>query len=179
MAMRFTVTPPDVADKLSRVKFDVTRRMEEKKWARTLSAQLNGIDPRVTEHTPWDDVPWDLGNDDSVAAPGQHDDESPSVLPGGHLFTIDAPGFKNLSKTAPADVELWLYQNFEEFVRVRFDGTRPSSTTQIDGSRCSFKAPWYSRVSVLYVDPTLGWIRAVNNGDNVIAPGYEAFGALP
>jgi hypothetical protein len=29
------------------------------------------------------------------------------------------------------------------------------------------------------VDPTLGWIRAVNEGDNVIAPGYEAFGALP
>ena len=177
MAMRFTVTPPDVADKLRRVKFDVTRRMDHREWRLTQAEQDNEIDPQLETSYAWNALPWDYANDDPEPNPGQRNDESLAPLPGGHMFTIDGPGWERLSKAAPLDVVMWHYSNFQEFVRVRFDGHKPTGT--FSGSRSSSHVPWYARVYVVYVDATVGWVRGLNGGENVIAPGFRAIGVLP
>jgi len=57
-----------------------------------------------------------------------------------HVYSIDGPG---RIFSPPFHDQVIIQLNFMEFVRVRFDGVRPSGN-QVDGSCCSLKAPWHA-----------------------------------
>jgi hypothetical protein len=94
--------------------------------------------------------PGDLANDD--------DDENRDndVIPlNGHIYSIDAPGvpIQTINNLLTLDDEFIKRSQFHEFVRVRFDGERPSGDT-LSGSRCSHKWRWHSFV----------WLELDRNG---------------
>jgi hypothetical protein len=76
-------------------------------------------------------------------------------------------------------------------MRVRFDGTRPKGYTEnlptpptspndnyyIDGSQCSDKEAWHSRITVIWLGMGLKWQRFY--GVNSIGPGNPTIGNDP
>jgi hypothetical protein len=177
MAMRFTVSPVGVTDHLPRVRFDITRQMEQQHWRLTDFREAAGLPPTLDTEVGYPKL-WDVGNDDSA----DEVDESPQPDPSGDMFVIDAPGLIKLESPPPAYVKEWNYNNFREFVRVRLDGKDPVGEVEIpdpmdpnktiteyviDGSRCSPKVPWWSRVAA-------EWDTAWNRIPDVIgAPNNE------
>ncbi|MCI0361548.1 MAG: hypothetical protein L0211_23945 [Planctomycetaceae bacterium] len=183
MAMRFTVTPTDVSTVLSRVKFDITRQKELKDWTQTPEELV----PMPKETVPWPQL-WEVGNDDK-----DNTDESPAVLEGGHMFVVDDPRLPDLQTPPLTYWQRWRYLNFREFMRVRFDWKRPAGYNPnptppppppinpndlyfIDGSQCSGKEPWLSRISIAYLGEAK-WQRA--GGHNRLEPGELAIGNDP
>ncbi len=101
---------------------------------------------RDTGH-PWDDsFPPNMedSNDDD---PNNRDDESstPSRDEGG-FFSADTPGY---SYVPPATLNKWAMRaKFNEFLRVAFNGARPSSLQS--GSRCSGYLLWHAQHTLQY-----------------------------
>jgi hypothetical protein len=136
--------------------FDITRRKH------TLAAVYLGdvyVDG-ITE--PYPDK-LDEANDELVG--DETDEDGPY---GGLLFVLDGPGLDGLPAMTVPTGRRFYGDNFEEFVRVRLDGTRPSGNT-LDGSRASDKFKWYSH-SYILIDGGV-WKRAATF--NHIGPGQN------
>ncbi len=126
------------------VMFDVTRQAAFSKWQTDLLPDWGPVD--VVSTIPNQD---EGSNDDSS---GLFPDKSTAPTDSGEMFYIDGPGTKiarpvpNLSLANRA-----LRFTFNEFVHVRFDGTRPKGGLQnrdgvvVNGARCSAKFGWHCR----------------------------------
>lgn len=175
---RFTVEPPGVA-KLSGVRFDVTRRKEQRTW-------FLGPDGTVLTSefypNPIDFPAWhpDAANDDTPEA-GEVDE---SFYPDNRddMFSIDGPGVNGVPQ--PREQTVVRRLNFQEFVRVRFDGTDPAGgevSGLLDGSRCSIFTDWHARIRLNNVNGN--WVRSTGDDhetdENDIGLGHRAVGAGP
>lgn len=137
------------------MKFDITRRKD------SLTRLYEGA-VFVDDYVPYPDK-LDQTNDELIN--DESDEEGPYA---GLLFVVDGPGrWDGLPPAIPG--RRWFYRdNLEEFVRVRFDGTRPSGN-QLDGSRASDKFKWYSHSYIQVVGAL--WERAPTFND--IGPGQN------
>jgi hypothetical protein len=125
------------------VTFDITRRIDTLGKTRY---QAGNVEEEVLAQFPGDP---DETNDDS------HNLDEATY--GGLMFVFDAPGRKGWSANpawpwitvsiAQNVVKIAYRDNFEEFVRVRVDGTVPSGDGNI-GSRASIKFLWHSHVQM-------------------------------
>jgi hypothetical protein len=109
--------------------------------------------------------PWfrDEPNDDP------HDEDELGPVPGTNdMFSMDAPGSKSDAPVAGEDGRIDAY-NFEEYVRVRFDGRRALGNV-LDGSRASDKKLWHY-YATLEVAPTGKWRRVAPPAPNEVGPG--------
>jgi hypothetical protein len=113
------------------VHFDVGRQVKARYWIKT----QEGWEQDVGEGQVVDWPAGDVCNDDA-----RQTDED--VVPTkDFLFSIDGPG---LATDAPEIApEISGQQNFKEFARVTFDGSKPQGNND-NGSRCSGKLEWQS-----------------------------------
>ena len=116
------------------VLFDVTRQKQTQAWG-VLGGQIVVIDPFHQFAV------GDAADDDGDAS-----DESLTPK-NDHIYSYDTPGYTNNAVQRGGQppkpyTQLIRRMNFKEYVRVSFDGTRPSGNTNM-GSRCSLKQPWH------------------------------------
>ena len=127
MGMEFTIKPSGVGDEPN-VFFDITRQIEKKYWSR------NGNGAWQKIFLPWESFdPADESNDD------RGDGDEDATPENDHIYSIDGPGIANSGFVDEYVAKL----NFYEFVRVSFDGNKPTGENS-DGSRASLKIPWHS-----------------------------------
>lgn len=134
MIMEFKLAPTGI-DQEALVKFDIARKVESRtfKWVQNgaqYQAQLLGSKTAT---------PFDLANDDNSTT---DEDVDPTNL---HIYDTDVPSL-NIPPGALQPLSSELIQdmaNFNEWVRVRFDGQRPDNTTI--GSRCSPQEKWHNQ----------------------------------
>jgi hypothetical protein len=158
MEMEFTLEPPGIGLE-SRLVWDITRQMEGKWWD-------DGVElPDWTKTFPAKD---EEPNDDSV---NLDEDNTPNE---DKIYVRDTPGFE--SDVASANRSVYRY-NFREFVRVRIGGQFTNNNGLIEGSRCSHRVAWRSRMDVTRNAATGKWQR--NGADNKIMLGHEAIGGPP
>ena len=145
MEMRFTVQPQGIGLEPG-IKFDITRQKESIGW--TEEAAPTGY--------RWDDLVFgdvvpstfpagdEIPNDDGWNNNQQDEDNTPN---NNYIFSRDTPGVA--SDTANYE-QLIMRFNMEEFVRLKLDGSAfANQNGQIEGSRCSNKVPWYSRMALI------------------------------
>jgi len=116
------------------VKFDITRRADDVRFDRTDGDFVQFHDATMPDKL-------DAANDDN---PQKADEQGPHD---GLLFVYDGPGREGVASepvTSRAD-----RHNFEEFIRVKVDGKKPSGTGNTPiGSRASTKFYWHSRSQI-------------------------------
>jgi len=160
MAMKFAFEPANVW-KEPGVKFDISRQASSKGWA-----QIEGK--------------WELfkraddPGDDETANDDKNDfEESSAPNADGEMFEEDAPG----ADVSPGVSNFVYRSNFREFVRVRFDGTKPAGNG-LSGSRCSDRFIWHCRHSWTNDN---GWARdpGANLNDIVDGPPLIDIGENP
>ena len=135
IGFEFTVQPTGIASEKD-VLFEVTRQKQTQVWF-VLNGKVFQNDP-LTPFPPANTP--DLANDDGPAPAGFM--KSVQNIPKKHhIYSIDAPGGMGLA-VIPGVTQYVERKNFYEFVRVSFNGTRPSGNTN-EGSRCSPKEPWH------------------------------------
>jgi hypothetical protein len=128
VAFQFTVYPAGIALE-GDVEFDVTREIDGQRWEQLSPGGAFTTKPgTVFFYEQQNEWPRDDRNDG---------DESEVATQSNHFYSMDSPGI-GVGLTSYG--EIWRY-NFREWVRVRFDGTRPSGN-QVSGSRCSAKNEW-------------------------------------
>lgn len=113
--------------------FDVTRQIEKKDWFLNEGKWLKIQDPR-----PIFDQ-GDLPNDDNGSEFTNGDTDEDNIPNNDYIYSVDVPGFRSDGRFK----ELVYRANFKEFVRVSFDGIRPTFNV-LKGSRCSGKINWHS-----------------------------------
>ena len=125
IGFKFRLLPSGIGGK-ARVAFDITRQMEGDVW-------VDGV-ARPQLHRVFDP------NDEEPNDDPDNTDESPRPTEADRIYSIDDPGL-----TGPQSAGAHSYSmryNGREFVRVRFNGIRPSGN-DVGGSRCSAKALWH------------------------------------
>ena len=165
------------------VSFDIARQAEGRIWVKKQQ-----FTPYEEQEGYRKDFPaQDEGvNDDDPNAEGQDIDESSTptgtATTPNYFFVMDAVGPTNAPPDGGYAV---LRSNFREFVRVSFDGQR-SSGNIIDGSRCSDKFEWRSRMRVVRQqlpppNPPFIWKRSQpdDTNHNSIGPGNVPLGVAP
>ena len=160
--MQVAVFPNNVTEKLSRVKFDPTRQIAKRLWTQ----KVDDAGPVKDEGKSFDFPQlWEDPNDDP-----DNFDESEEPSPQGHMFIWDGPGVGPLTTPPGAVRGYWLYQNFFEYVRVTFNGSRPvgDEDQTILGSQCSGNFAWHSQTYVRWSATNGTWVRAGAAGVNDI-----------
>ena len=159
MEMQFTVGPPGIGNEPG-IMFDITRQKESICWRFDFGKWIenpvtmgeDGFTPVFPSNFPaGDEVP----NDDSPNHSQQDEESSPTD---NHIYSRDMPGRRDDSSTLLGyDIRF----NMFEFVRVKLDGGAfDNNNGQVEGSRCSLKVPWQSRMELLQ-DPN----TKVSKGD--------------
>ena len=131
IGFEFELFPPGIANE-SGVKFDFARDIAFREWT------IAGSPRVVTQvHKPGEDAfdAADTADDDQ----GLGDDEDVTGI-GDRVYVLDGPGHPLLLNIAD---EIVSRNNFNEWVRVKFDGFRPAGSNNF-GSRCSDKFDWHS-----------------------------------
>jgi len=166
IAIQFTVQPSGVQNE-PKVNFDITRQIEAMGWDQT------GTNPPEVVFSRTFQVPDEEANDDPVA----EGDESNYPNVNDHFYVEDAPG--RVSDIAGSDLSVLRF-NFREFVRVKFDDTKPTGNT-VDGSRCSDKFDWHARHRL--INRSGKWVRSTGDdresGENDIGPKHITIGTAP
>ncbi len=165
MLAQFKVFPDDIGDENS-VKFDITRQKERLSF---FVINGNTVGPPDANFP----VKKDLSNDDDIGIPDE--DNEPK---NNHIFSLDAPKallIQAQGQAAPPDGTSFTYSgNFNEFVRVSFDGNKPAGNN-LSGSRCSNKLIWNTQQVAIKQNGTI-----VRNGQkNWIREGHEQLIAKP
>ncbi len=170
--IKFSVLPVGVG-KEEKVKFDVSRQASARVWEKNSLEEpwKEIVKPPVPQVFPTVD---DEANDD----PAGEGDEGDGADSNGYLYVIDGPGSDGPTATS----ELLNFQSsFREFVRVSFDGVRPSGTSS--GSRCANKYTWHCRHYLENGKITGRWRRIsgddTENTQNDVAPGEITIGVNP
>jgi len=171
MLMEFKVKPDGVGSEPGIV-FDIVRQKENKAWlidGKTVTEVIQK-EPSVFPDTfpTKDEEP----NDDTVPTDEDNDPKN------NHIYSEDFVGFR--SDIAFADRAVSRF-NFNEFVRVLVNGGAfANQNGAIEGSRCSSKIPWRSRMDVVEDKKTGRWERNTGvEGENEIELGHKAIGDPP
>jgi hypothetical protein len=153
------------------VRFDITRQIECTWWFDDGSG-WDELGP-MTKTFPTEDA---RANDD----PLPEVDESTAPNDNHSMFSIDGPG-PNSADRPPSHQKLHVCLNFREFLRVRFDGKRPSGN-RLDGTRSSPKVEWHARHR-LDKNAAGNWARttgdAAETATNDVGLGHVAITAPP
>jgi len=168
MEMEFTLKPQGIGS-VKDIIFDVTRQKESKAWEINGTIVAEIINPGLFPSTfpNMDEEP----NDDSTA------NDEDNVPKNDHIYSIDGPG--QLGDNASSDREVQRY-NFKEFVRVLVNGGAFANHNgpPPEGSRCSPKVEWRSRLDVIKIAATGKWKRNPS-GDNEIKEHLKPIGGAP
>jgi hypothetical protein len=164
--MQFKLSPAGIGSQPG-VQFDVTRQKERKEWFKTAGSWLQTGDdtfPLMVE----------LPNDDE-----HNNDESPKPTAADNFYVYDSPGHR--PRNAGNSQEYAYKGNFLEFIRVRFDGNRPTGN-RVMGSRASAKFAWHGAHRL--VNQGGVWVRSTGDfpeviGVNSIDPGHIVIGNAP
>ncbi len=149
MEMQFTVGPPGIGDEPGIV-FDISRQRATMMWQKDLgvwSLMYNNCPDGTTVFSPCgfpvgDEVP----NDDGPFKNGGQQDED-NTANNNHIYSRDMP---NVTFSYAYVQEVIVRHNMLEFVRVRIDsGNFTNINGKVEGSRCSAKVPWHSRIHVI------------------------------
>jgi len=173
IGIRFAVAPKGIGkfilDRVGKgndtgIRFDLTRDMDEATFVteNLLTGPITGRD--LVRMNSDDEFPND---DRDPADPEKITDESRSINENDHLMVIDMPRFTELVGTKTQGV--FRFHNMREWVRVRFDGSRPIGHKRpgerIDpkqiGSRCSKKEEWHSVMAIRIAER--GTLERINN----------------
>ena len=127
IGFEFTVKPSGVGTEPG-VKFDITRQIEKKYWARNGAAVWQKVI-----------LPWEVFDAADESNDDRNNGDEDVVPKNDHIYVIDGPGLRNNGAIGEFVAKL----NFNEFVRVSFDGVRPVGENS-DGSRASLKIPWHA-----------------------------------
>ena len=166
MEMEFTVYPPGISN-IPKVVFDITRQVGGKSWKRVGNTWTETLSRTLPSN---DEEP----NDDN----SQEDEDN--VPRNDHIYSIDAPSIVTPNNEADADERVSRF-NFFEFVRViiKQGATFQNQNGLVEGSRCSPKIKWHSRIRVER-GPDDKWRRkTVDPHDNEIVEGWLAIGNPP
>lgn len=168
MEMEMTVHPAGIGSE-SGIVFDITRQEQTKAWRIDGTNVTEIIQANMHPDFPAKD---EEPNDDE----GVSDEDN--IPNNNHIYSIDFPGTQ--SDVAFAD-RLVIRFNFNEFVRVLVNGGAFANTEHvIEGSRCSDKSAWRSRMDVIKDTATGKWKRnTVVAGENEIELGHKAIGGTP
>ncbi len=132
---QFTVYPQDVGSQPG-VVFDAARDAEGNRWS------------QASPGAPWVPEPgWERSFEEQVELPNDDaNDAGESAVPTAddHFYCSDATG-PAFAATAHREISKY---NFREWLRVSFDGNRPTGDS-ISGSRCSDKYLWSNRHTLL------------------------------
>ena len=168
MEMEFTVGPPGIGNEPG-IMFDITRQKASIAWSLDEDANTK---KRTWHESENDECPSsfpagdEVPNDDGPFKGGGQQDEDNTPNNNNHIYSRDMPGFKNDKASRPR----FLYQfNMREFVRVRLDRTTFTNVDEKpEGSRCSAKVDWRSRMDAS-PDPATGNVKWMRNApDNEI-----------
>jgi hypothetical protein len=175
MGMEFTVSPSGVGA-IPRVLFDVTRQKERMSW---IIAGNNVIPYAGPDYWPGQlsftnagatGVDIDLSTDDLGGSPASSATDEDNTPQNDHIYSIDGPGHDHTGGPLQQVVRRL---NFLEYVRVSFNGVRPSLDTK-EGSRCSPKSAWHARMwsqkNGIQYQPVSGKGNGVNEGYMAILP---------
>jgi len=150
------------------VRFDGTRQIAVNDWA------VAGATVQLLAGSKTFPATDELPNDDT----GISDKSKPEGNADGEYFDFDTPGFGS-------EILLdFLVSKFSarEFLRVRFDGTRPGSNMPgvnvLDGSRCSPKQAWHVSHLLKKNAATGRLIRSDGGGANETASNDVATGTI-
>jgi len=166
MEMEFTVKPPGIRN-VSKVVFDITRQVGGKIWRRDGNI-WNEVSVRM--FPAHDEEPND---DDS-----QEDEDN--VPTNNHIYSIDGPSIVTPDNIADADEKVFR-ANFFEFVRVKIGAgvTFQNQNGIIEGSRCSPKIKWRSRIRVERGSDGRWRRRTIDPNDNEIVEGWLDISSPP
>ncbi len=142
MIMEFTIAPAGIENEAS-VKFDLARKIHTRAFKWLLSGSTWSQSQIVyTAYTA-----GDVANDDD-----KDDDEDPDPT-NLHIYDMDATYLKFQIGALPPRPNALVEDcaNFRSWVRVSFDGSRP--TNAAPGTRCSDQIPWYFRSRSGYTMP--------------------------
>jgi len=130
MVMKFKIEPQGVENEPG-VKFDVSRQR-----ASNVKFEAPAGTWHTVEQTAWPSNDEDA-NDDSGNV-----DESKVPNADHEIFVFDPPGLDNFPL---GSVKVLFRANYREYLRVRFDGQRPTSggDSSTWGARCSPKYDWH------------------------------------
>jgi hypothetical protein len=159
MGMRFRVFPSGVG-KEHGVRFNTARQMD----FITFYINPNGPLGRISQTNA-------LGGDDATDGWGTTDEDAEAKQ--DEIYCIDGPGTKRID--ARGRLAFIKRANFFEFVRVRFDGVKPSG--RVDGSRCSNKIPWHIQMG-LKPDAAGKWVEDPAR-PNEVEEGHIVLGDKP
>ncbi len=146
MEMQFTVGPPGIGAEPGIV-FDISRQRATFMWERNAKAWIvasrNNSDGTV--FSPCDFPSQDENPNDDSWNKGQRDEDN--IPTNNHIYSRDMP---NVVENYAFVDEAIVRHNMFEFVRVRLDGVAfTNKNGQVEGSRCSPKTPWHSRLHVI------------------------------
>ena len=163
IGFEFTVKPTGIGQEPG-VAFDITRDIAHKDW----SINGNAVLPEIIAGKDDDFDAGDVSDDDSV--PEVDEDILPS---NDKIYSLDGPDDPVLA----LNEQIVSRNNFEEFVRIAFDGVRPSGTND-NGSRCSDNIPWHAFYWV-DTDPATGKHRMRAGKLNEVDEGHLSLGSIP
>ncbi len=160
IGFEFTVMPPGIGQEPG-IAFDITRDIAHRDWT------INGVN---VQQLPGNDVfdSGDISDDDHIS---EVDEDVTSS--NNKIYSLDGPGHP----LNAFNDQIISRNNFEEFVRVSFDGVRPSGEND-NGSRCSDNIPWHAFYWV-DKDPTNGKHRMRTGKQNIVDEGHLPFGSTP
>lgn len=161
MEMEFTLLPSEIGSE-SRLVWDITRQVESKAWKVD-----SGTTTPIGTAKDWP-ANVEEPNDDNDASDEDNEPEEDKI------YATDFVGFA--TDFAFADRAI-VRANFWEFVRVRIGGAFTNQNGVVEGSRCSDRVAWRSRLDVTVNTTTGKWQR--NGADNKIVLGHEAIGDPP
>jgi hypothetical protein len=166
MEMEFTVKPPGIRN-VSKVIFDITRQAGGKIWRRD-GKIWNEVEVRM--FPAHDEEP----NDDD------HQEDEDNIPTNNHIYSIDGPRIVTPDNIADADEKVFR-ANFFEFVRVKIGAgvTFQNQNGIIEGSRCSPKIKWRSRIRVERGSDGKWKRKTVDPHDNEIVEGWLEIGSPP
>jgi hypothetical protein len=177
MEMEFTIYPSglrSLVDK-DRIVFDITRQRGGAYWAK--------IRYKSDNTTRWLEVEqYALPNNDEEPNDDSHQYDEDNIPTNDHIYSIDAVGPR--TDTAPEDSERVIEEvvsrfNFYEFVRVKFNSDFKNMNGLIEGSRCSPKIKWRSRIRVERDSSGKFKRKNVDSHDNEIVEGWLEIGSPP
>jgi hypothetical protein len=167
MEIEFTLTPAGIESE-TRLIWDITRQKESIGWnydggGGPVDANVPGVVP-----SSWPSKDEEPNDDGTVV----DEDNVPNQ---DKIYARDTPGFQSDAPPVGADRRVRRF-NFYEFVRVRIGGGFTNTNGLIEGSRCSAKVAWRSRLDITN-DGAGKWQR--NGADNNVVLGHEALGTAP
>lgn len=170
MAIQFRMTPDGISRQPG-VKFDITQQEQDKIWR--WHKDKPSFDPAV--YTPFPSQ-VEKPNDDIDGPLAMSGSRAPSLKE--HMYSSDAPG-RGTDQSGP--LKAWVMRiNLYTWVRVRFDGNRPSDE-KVDGSRTSPRFEWHARH---WLVDKFGWFERTTGDnpetdENDVAPGHKPLGFSP